>query len=404
MEKFIRLLSFAKPHSSYWAKYLPCTILAMVFGIANFMLIIPLLNIIFDSSNVEVINTLPPFSPSAEFIKQFFGYYLYSIKVNHGVMWALSFICLSIVIASLFANTFKYFSSMILGDMNLRVLENIRNAIYEKINTLHIGFFSNQRKGNLLSIMSNDIAEVQSSTVFSFQIIFREPILIIGNLAVLFYMSYQLTLITLIAFPISAYFVSLATKKLRKKAVVTQQLQGDIMSIIEETISGARIIKAFNAQHYVKRAFLHINRMHRNASFKVAIRSNIAPHLSEFLGITIAMIILFFGGMMIIQGNSNLSIPEFITYLAFYYQILTPVKEISKGLAAIQRGMASADRIFAVLDTPVNIKKTKNPIDLIKFEQQIEFKDVDFCYDKEPILQNINLTIPKGKMYALVGA
>ncbi|MGL5913002.1 MAG: ABC transporter ATP-binding protein, partial [Bacteroidales bacterium] len=404
MKNFRRLLGFAKPHSKYWAKYLPLTILAMVFGIANFMLIIPLLNIIFDSNNIDAITTLPNFSFSMDFVKHFFGYYLYSIKIEYGVMWALSFICVSIILASMLSNTFKYFSYMVLVSMRVRVMENIRRVLYEKITKLHIGFFNHQRKGNLLSVLSNDVSEVQNSTVFSFQVAFREPIMIIGNLAVLFYMSYQLTIITLIALPISAYFVSLIAKKLKRKASDTQRLQGDIMSMVEETISGARIIKAFNAQQYVRRSFAQINIAHRNSSQSVARRIDLASPMSEFLGITIAMAILFFGGMMIISGNSSLTVPEFIAYLAFYYQLLRPIKELSGCLASIQRGMASAERIFDILDMPINIKKIDKPISFSSFKQQIEFRDVGFCYDKEPVLQNMNLTIPKGKMYALVGA
>lgn len=399
----MRLLNFAKPYTKYWSLYLPLTLLGMIFSIANFMLIIPLLDIIFDSNNVAAITTFPEFSLTVDFAKNAFGYYLYAIKMHSGVMWALSFICVSVIVASLFANAFKYFAYMVLVSMRVRVMANIRTALYRQIARLHVGYFNNQRKGNLLSVMSNDVTEVQNSTVASFQIVFREPILILGNLIVLLYMSYQLTIITLIALPLSGYAVSLITRRLRKIAVETQRLQGDLMSTLEETISGIRIIKAFNAQEYVRKSFARINEAHRKSSKSVARRNEMASPMSEFLGITIAMIILFFGGIMIINGASELSIPEFIAYLAFYYQILVPVKDVSKAYANIQKGMASADRIFAVLDADMEITKAPHAIDVKDFESCIEFRNVSFAYANEPVLRNVNLMIPKGKMYALVG-
>ncbi|MDR2937870.1 MAG: ABC transporter ATP-binding protein/permease, partial [Prevotellaceae bacterium] len=363
-----------------------------------------LLDVIFDSNNVAAITVFPDLSFSVDFVKNAFGYFLYSIKIQHGVVWSLLFVCIYTVAASLFSNAFRYLAYMVLVSMRVRVMANIREALYKQIARLHIGYFSNQRKGNLMSVMSNDVSEVQSSIVTSFQVIFREPILILGNLMVLLYMSYQLTIITLIALPLSGYAVSMITKRLRRKASETQRLQGDLMSVVEETISGIRIIKAFNAQEYVRKSFAWVNGAHRRSTQSVSRRNELASPTSEFLGISIAMMILFLGGTMIINGVSELSVPEFVAYLAFYYQILVPVKEVSKAYANIQKGMASAERIFTILDVEMEIKKSPQAIEIADFKENIEFRNMSFAYGSEPVLRNVSLTIPKGKMYALVGA
>jgi subfamily B ATP-binding cassette protein MsbA len=403
MNKFSRLVSFAKPYSRYWPKYLVVVILAMVFGVLNFIFIIPLLEVIFNSDDILRVEQLPDFTLSVAYFKEVFYFGLLKIKNAYGALGALVFVGLSLTLASFFANFFKYLGYRTLNSMRANVMRNIRSALFDKITRLHLAYYTNQRKGNLLSVLSNDVNEVQASVVSSFQVIFRDPIFILGNLSVLFYMSYQLTIITLITLPLSGYLIGLASRKLRRKAIEVQSLQGDLMSIIEETVGGSRIIKAFNAQSYVRERFARVNAAHRNALKQATNRQEMAVPLSEFFGVTVAMLILLFGGMMLLSGTSALSIPEFIAYLAFYYQILVPAKDITKAYAGIQRGMAAADRIFDVLDTPVGITKAKNPVAIKSFAQEIRFKDVCFAYSEEHVLKHINLTIPKGKMVALVG-
>lgn len=316
MHTFKRLLAFAKPYSNYWPKYLVYTILGLVFGIVNFILIIPLLNVIFDQNNVQVVQSIPHFHFSASFFKDAFYYYLTQYKVAHGPMGALVFVCIIIIIASLFSNLFKYVAQRVLVSMRTNVMRNIRQALFEKVTRLHVGYFQKQRKGDLMSSLSNDVSEVQGSVVSSFQVVFKDPIYIVGNLAVLFYMSYQLTIFTLIALPISGFLIGRLSRKLRQKATEAQALQGNIMSMIEETISGIRIIKAFNAQNYITEKFAKLNMSHRKASKTVANRQELATPLSEFLGIAIAVMMLMGGGVMILAGESSLTVPEFVTYLA----------------------------------------------------------------------------------------
>lgn len=403
MNKFPRLVSFAKPYSRYWPKYLVVVILAMIFGVFNYILIVPLLEVLFSSDDIQRIAQLPDFTLSASYIKTAFYYAMLKMKDAYGAFGSLIFVIIALALASFFANLFKYLGYRVLNSMRANVMRNIRKALFDKITRLHIAYYTTRRKGNLLSVLSNDVNEVQASVVSSFQVIFRDPIFILGNFAVLFYMSYQLTLITMITLPLSGYLISLVSKKLRRKAVEVQSLQGDLMSIIEETISGSRIIKAFNAQEYVRERFAKVNTAHRNALRQATNRQEMAVPLSEFFGVTVAMIILLFGGIMLLNGTSTLTIPQFIAYLGLYYQILVPAKDITKAYAGIQRGMASADRIFDVLDTPVEITKVKNPVEVKDFVREIRFEDVSFAYNEELVLKRINLTIPKGKMVAIVG-
>jgi subfamily B ATP-binding cassette protein MsbA len=403
MSKFSRLVSFAKPYSHYWPKYLVVVVLAMMFGVLNFAFIVPLLQVLFSNDDMLQVKQLPDFALSIAYFKEVFYFGLLKIKDAHGALGSLVFVGLALTLASFFTNFFKYLGYRVLNSMRANVMRNIRRALFEKITKLHLAYYTNQRKGNLLSVLSNDVNEVQASVVASFQVIFRDPIFILGNLAVLFYMSCQLTIITLVTLPLSGYLIGLVSRKLRRKAVEVQSLQGDLMSIIEEAVSGSRIIKAFNAQRYVRERFAKVNSAHRNALKQATNRQEMAVPLSEFFGVTVAMIIMFFGGMMLLNGTSSLSVYEFITYLAFYYQILVPAKDITKAYAGIQRGMAAADRIFDILDTPVAIIKAKDPVEVKSFAREIRFEDVCFAYNEEPVLKHINLTIPKGKMVALVG-
>ncbi|MDR1056595.1 MAG: ATP-binding cassette domain-containing protein [Prevotellaceae bacterium] len=401
---FTRVLQFGRPFSRFWPRYLTLIFPAMIFGILNFGLILPVLQIVFERQPITAVTT-PDFSLNFNYFKTLFNHYIYVIHESFGMSGTLIFICLSVLIASLLANLFKYLAQRVLVSMRMTVLTNIRNAIYDKITRLHVGYFNSKRKGDLISSFSNDIAEVQGSIVNAFQVIFREPILIIGNLAVLFYMSYQLTIFALIALPISAWLIGRVSRKLKRNATEAQALQGDITSVIEETISGIRIIKAFNAQSYVRKKFHWLNNKLRIASKKVNNRQELASPLSEFFGVAVIISLLYFGGMLVMNNQLNMGASEFIVYIAFYYNILIPVKEVARSYTGIQRGLASAERIFTIIDYPADILKKENPVLITEFKSDISFKNVSFVYPNgsEEVLQNINFTIPKGKMYALVG-
>ena len=402
---FLRIISFAKPYRRWWPRYLAFIIPGTVFGVLNFALIIPVLEVVFEQNSPATIPAAPDFSMSLTYFKEIFNYWLYSINSKWGVSGTLLFICLSVLLASFLSNLFKYAAQRTLVSMRASVNMNMRNTIFNKILHLHTGYFNSQRKGDLMSSLSNDVGEVQNSVVTSFQTIFREPIMIAGNMVALFYMSYQLTIFSIIVAPLSAFFIGRLSRKLKRDAGTAQKYQADIMSIIEETITGIRIVKAFNAQRYVRGKFETMNEQHRNASKKVYNRQEMASPMSEFFGVCVVLGILYFGGRMVMGGYMNMSASEFIVYLAFYYNILVPVKELTRSYANIQRGMASAKRVFDILDHPADILKSDNPVSIAGFEKDIEFENVSFHYSERggEVLHNISLQIPKGKMYALVG-
>jgi subfamily B ATP-binding cassette protein MsbA len=377
----------------------------MIFGVLNFVLILPVLNIIFEQTTLTYVENTEFSLTDVTYFKNVFYNLLYKVNVLWGENGALLTVCAAVMIASLFANMFKYLAQRTLVSMRVHVLKNMRTAMFGKITGLHIAYFNEKRKGDLISTLSNDIGEVQNSVVTSFQTVFREPVMIAGNMAVLFYMSYQLTVFSLIAAPLSAFFIGRLAKKLKHDAGIAQKHQADIMGVIEETISGMRIIKAFNAQKYVRNKFENANEKYRRSSKKVANRQEMASPMSEFLGVTIVLAIVYFGGRLVLGGYLDMSATEFLVYIGLYYNILVPVKELSRAFTSIQKGMASAKRIFEVLDYPVDILKSKNPVSISNFKDKIEFESVSFHYSEKnsEVLHNINLTVPKGTTCALVG-
>ncbi|MDR2423503.1 MAG: ABC transporter ATP-binding protein/permease [Prevotellaceae bacterium] len=401
---FFRIVAFAKPYSRFWCPYLAFVVPGMIFGILNFVLIIPVLEFIFEQKELTA-GSDAEFSLSISGLTNAFYALLYKVNAAWGKSGTLIIICLSIMLASLLSNLFKYLAQNVLVSMRVHVLKNMRTMMFGKITRFHMAYFNARKKGDLMSTFSNDIGEVQNSVVGSFQAIFRDPILIVGNMFVLFYMSYQLTIFSLIVAPLSVFFIGRLARKLKRDAGIAQRHQADIMSVIEESISGMRIIKAFNAQKYVREKFESANENHRKASKKVASRYEMASPMSEFLGVSVVLCLVYFGGTLVLNGALNMTAPQFIAYIGFYYQILVPVKELTRSYASIQRGMASAQRVFDVLDHPVEILKNNHAVSISDFKDSIEFTNVSFCYSERnsEVLHNINLRVPKGKIYALVG-
>ena len=403
MKTIIRLLSFARPYSRYWPRYVLFTFLGMIFGILNFALIKPLLDVVFDPEAMTVVKQTPNFTFSVDYVIEIFNHYLTKVVQLYGRMGALVFVAVAIILASFLANLLKYGGQCIMASLRTEVIFKIRETLLNKITRLDIAFFNKKKKGDIMSVLSNDVNEVQANVVQSFQIVAREPLLILGYFIVLFYMSYQLTIITIVALPLSALLISKVTRKLRTIATKSQTVLGQLLSVIEETISGIKVIKAFNGQRYVRSKFTDINKEQTTLQRNIYYKQELASPISEFLGITVAMIILLIGGWWILNKESFFTVSSFVTYIAFYYQILVPLKNIATAYTGIKKGMASADRIFEVLDTPLEVSTVQHPIDINSFENNIEFKDVCFAYHTSPILSNINITLSKGKMYAIVG-
>ena len=403
MKDFKRLLAYAKPYRRFWPGYLVLSILSVIFGVVNYALIDPLLTVLFQPQSMDVQIVKPAFALDPAYFEELFSYYLTKVMTASGMLKGLMFVCAFFVVASLLSNITRYLSQRILVNMRTYIMQNIRKDLFRKISSLHVGYFHNQKKGDILSSISNDVTEVQNGVADSFHVIFREPLLVLGFLGALFYMSPKLTMVTLLTLPFSALVIGKISRSLKRKAADTQSLMGRIVSHFEEAISGVRIIKAFNAQKYVMGSFDETNHRHKTSSRNMFNKQEMASPLSEFLGITVAASVLFYGGWLQLRGELGMDMPAFVVYIGFYWRVLEPAKAMSKAYASIQRGLVSGRRLFAILDVENPIVESKDAVELEDFKDGIEFRNVNFSYAQEPVLKNINLKIEKGKMVAIVG-
>ncbi len=404
MKIYFKLLAFAKPFSSFVPKYAVLAVFAVFFGLANFTLLIPLLNVIFEKVDPIQILQKPTFALNIEYGKSLFNYYFQVIFKQYGQLGALQFVCATILISVFFANLFRYWSQRVLTSMRTNVIKNIRESLYNKITQLHVGYFHDQRKGDLMSSLSNDVNEIENSVVSSVQVIFREPLMIVGYLILLFSMSVKLTLFTMLVLPISGLVITSISKRLRKEAKTGQLLLGNILSIIEETITGIRIIKAFNAQTFVRKKFDEQNSKYRSVLKSMWNKRELASPVSEFLGVAVVVMVLLYGGQLVLENKSDLNASEFITYVILYSQILVPAKAISSAVTNIQRGIVSGERIFKIIEAENKIVEATDAVSLSSLNKNVEYRNVSFKYADKNVLNNINLSIERGKMVALVGA
>ncbi|WP_161889031.1 ABC transporter ATP-binding protein [Pontibacter russatus] len=407
MKTYFRILQFAKPYSRFVPLYALYTILGIIFGLFNFTLIIPLLNVLFGEVSPEeaaaMTATRPEFSLNIEFLKDFFNYYFGQIILQEGREGALLFVCLLVIVSVFLANLFRYLAFRIVGALRAHVVRNMRQAIYKRVTELHLGYFSNERKGDLMTRLTVDIQEVESSVVSTLTTVIREPITIIAFFIILFTMSVELTLFTLLLLPISGGIIAGISKRLKRRARQGQDSLSFILTIIDETLSGMRVIKAFNAEPFILDKFHQQNNRYAHIQRSIANKRDLASPLSEFLGVAVVAGLLYYGGNMVLNRQSELTPAEFITYIILFSQVLVPAKAMSASFSNIQRGLVSGDRVLQVIDTKPQIVNKPNAKALPVFAEQIEFRDVGFGYGGKPVLQDINFTIEKGKTVALVG-
>jgi subfamily B ATP-binding cassette protein MsbA len=378
-------------------------LLAVIFGLLNFTLFIPLLNLLFTTYTIHPSVALPEFSLTIEYFKQVFDYYFNIIISNGGKIAALQYVCIVIFSSVLLSNLFKFLSQRILTSVRTRVVKNLRQIVFEKITSSDLRFFYTNKKGDLISTLSNDVHEVENSVVSSLQVIIREPLMLIGFFFLLFKMSATLTLFTLVLLPISFLLIAQITKRLKRDALKSQSLLGNIMGIIEETISGIRIIKAFNGEAFTNKKFDVQNNQYRTVLKSVINKRELASPLSEFMGVAVLTLVFYYGGKLVLENQSELSASQFITYIVLYSQILIPAKNISTAFTNIQKGLVSGNRLFQIIDTKTEIVDAPNAIKLATFTEYIEFKNVSFSHGTFDVLKNINLKLNKGKTVALVG-
>jgi len=386
--------------------YVLYALLSIIFGLLNFTLLKPLFDVIFeqvDPASLAKYASKPEFSFSIEYFSHLFNYNFLQIADEYGKMGTLFYVCIMIVVSVFLANLFTYLSGVVLAKVRAVVIKRMRVDIFSQVSKLHIGYFSSERKGDLMSKMTNDVQEVENTIVQSLRVVFREPATIILYFGVLFLMSVKLTLFTILIIPISGAIIGGITRRLKKSAVQSQESLGRIVNILDETLGGMRVIKAFNAERFMKAKFDQETDFYSDVNVNMARKNELASPISQFLGVTVVAGILVYGGGLVLSGNSDLGASDFITYIIIFTQVLNPAKEISRSVSNIQRGIASAERIFQVIDTPTNISSPVKPKPLKGLYESIEFKNISFAYEESIVLNQINFTLNRGKTIALVG-
>jgi subfamily B ATP-binding cassette protein MsbA len=364
-----------------------------------------LLNILFNPSADTPLTAAPVFSLSTGFLKEMFYYQVYRLKAVNPT-YALYFITLTIVCAVLLTNLFRYLAQRILIKARTLLVKRIREALFEKINHLHMGFFTREHKGDLISRMNADVFEIEGVFANSLEVLFKEPSLVIGYFIALFTISAELTLFTLIIIPISALGIATVQKRLRRDAKDAQASIGRLLTIMDETLTGMRIIRAFNATGFTLKKFSRENDFYRKASLQGFKRREMAPAFSEAAGVLVVAGILLYGGSLILQngeGAAGMRASEFIAFIAIFSQVLRPAKAMVIAGANIQRGRGAGERILEIIDKPIEVKDKENAIELKQLNHTIEFRNVDFAYNEAPVLKDVSFTIQKGKTIALIG-
>lgn len=405
MKEFLQVLRrFVPPYKKYLALSVIFNILSAVLNVFSFMAIMPILQILFKTGEATMATSLMEWdwSHAKEVFTNNAGYYVGKMIGDYGSTTTLLIIGLFLAFAT-FLKTGAYFlSSATIIPIRTGIVRDIRNALYRKITSLPLGFFSEERKGDIIARMSGDVQEVESSIMSSLDMLFKNPILIIFYFTTLLIVSWQLTLFTLVFVPLMGWVMGFVGRKLKQRSLKAQSLWSDTMSQVEETLGGLRIIKAFCAEEKMNQRFNRINSEYRDNVRRVNTRQQMAHPMSEFLGTLMIVIVLWFGGMLVLNGK-GLSGPTFIYYMIILYSIINPLKEFSKAGYNIPKGLASMERIDKILNAENNIKERQDPVHVSDFKHKIEFRDVSFRYGEKWVLRHIDLTIEKGKTLAIVG-
>ena len=413
MRQFLKLFGkYIHPYRHYVTGGVIANILSALLNLLAFSLIMPILRILFGMDQttpvyhtLDGINWFRPseWSVAIDYVVGNFNYYVYQLIQQYGPAHTLLLLCIYLVVMTLIKVGVTYGGIYMLVPIRTGVVRDLRNEFNAKLLRLPISMISEERKGDLLARFSGDVAEIEYSIINLLESLIKNPILIIIYLVALFVISWELTLFVLIVLPIAGYVMGAVGKRLKRDSLEGQTQWGQLMSMVEETLSGLRIIKAFNAEQQISHRFTKANEQYRRTISQVYARQGLAHPMSEFLGTTAIAIILWYGGNLIFAGNSTITADAFIYYLVVFYSIINPAKELSRASYSIQKGLASMTRIQTILDYPERITDPTEPLP-VTFEQSISYEDVSFRYEEPWVLRNLSLTIPKGQMVALVGA
>ena len=413
MRQFLKLFGkYIRPYRHYITGGIIANILSALLNLLAFSLIMPILRILFGMERttpvyhtLDSINWLRPsdWSVAVDYIVGNFNYYVSQLIQQYGPSRTLLLLCIYLVVMTLIKVGVTYGGIYMLVPIRTGVVRDLRNEFNAKLLRLPISLISEERKGDLLARFSGDVAEIEYSIISILESLIKNPILIVIYLIALFAISWELTLFVLFVLPIAGYIMGAVGKRLKRDSLEGQTQWGRLMSMVEETLSGLRIIKAFNAEQQISHRFTSANERYRHTIAQVYARQGLAHPMSEFLGTTAIAIILWYGGNLIFAGSSSITADAFIYYLVIFYSIINPAKELSRASYSIQKGLASMTRIQTILDYPERVTDPVEPLP-VTFDQGISYEDVSFRYQEPWILRHLNLTIPKGQMIALVGA
>ncbi len=405
MKEFLQVLRrFVPPYKKYLVLSVVFNILSAVLNIFSFAALIPILQILFQTSDAKTATALMPWDWGhvQEVLMNNLNYYVNQLIAAYGQTTTLLLIGIFLGVMTALKTGAYFLSAATIIPIRTGVVRDIRNQLYQKITSLPLGFFSEERKGDIIARMSGDVQEIENSIMSSLEMLFKNPILIVSYFAALIFISWQLTLFTLIIVPIMGWFMGYIGRKLKAQSIKAQSLWSDTMSQVEETLGGLRIIKAFCAEKKMNQRFDRINSAYRDDIMRVNIRQSSAHPMSEFLGTVMIVVVLWFGGVLVLNYHA-LSGPIFIYYMVMLYSIINPLKDFSKAGYNIPKGLASMERVDKILMAENAIKESAHPKSIASFDHQIEFRNVSFRYSDKWILRNINLIIPKGKTIAIVG-
>lgn len=402
MKNLLKVLRYAIPYWGFALLNILFNILSVIFSLVSFAAVVPVLNILFKLDKPMEIR--PDFEWNVNAIKDYFYFEIGQLITRYNELTVLAYICGTLVVVYLLKNLFRYMAMFYIAEVRNGVVKDIRNALYHKILILPLSFYSEKKKGDIISRMTTDVQEVEWSVMSSLEMMFRDPVYILSYLVTLFILDYELTLMVLVLLPVTGLIIGQIGKSLKRTSAKGQIKMGELLSTIEETISGLRNIKAFNAIDWANRNFRETNHRYNRLMVRLYRKRDLASPLSEFLGIAVSVFVIWYGGKIILEPGSTLDAALFIMYILVFSQIINPVKALSTAIYNIQKGAASVERIEHVLAAEEVITEKQDALPVKEFREKIEYRSVWFRYGQEDVLKEINLVIPRGKSIALVGA
>jgi len=403
MKTYFRLLSFAKPIEKFAIPYVIATLLSIIFGTLNLTLLIPL----FETLMPEDPDQAKTIGDTASSLFDITGHlrdFVMDSKIAHGESKTLGYVCIGIIASVFLSNVFRYLSQRYMEDLRVHTLLNLRKSVFNRVMDMHVGFFNNERKGDIISKVASDVQVVQFTVTNTLQVVFKEPLTLIFYILVLLSISVKLTLFSLMVIPLSAFIISRIVKRLKRQAKEAHESFAKMIGFLDEALGGIKIIKAFNNTDKAKERFHQENVFYSNLNRKMIRRQQLGSPVSEFLGVLMVTVIVWYGGNLIISNEPDaLSTSQFIGYIALFSQVMRPAKALTDSFSGIHSGIAAGERVLELIDMKPDLADQADAHALVAFEDRIVFEDVSFYYDEKPVLKHIHLTIKKGQTIALVG-